>query len=100
MSDSLNSIKKWLKSALWIYVIFGLSLGMFFVLLVLGVQYGDTYVGNDHPSFVSASKFVVKKVLHEVKNGIYHGATVYNPPGDTIPDDLDTKIIHGVKEIF
>lgn len=75
-------------------------LGIIGTLLVLGVQYGDNYVGAEHPSFYSASKFVVKKVLHEVKNGVYHGATVLNPPGDTLPDNIDTRIIQLIKDIL
>lgn len=83
---------------MWVVVTFFAGITVLFVLLVLGVQYGDTYKGNDQPSFVSAAKYVVGKAIHEIKNGVYHEATIHNPPGDTIPDSWDNTVIDGVKK--
>jgi hypothetical protein len=68
--------------------------------LVIGVQYGDTYRGDAYPSFWAASKHIVKRAVHEVKNGIYHEATKYNPPGDTVPDHWDDVFLRGIKSIL
>ncbi len=71
-----------------------------FILLVRGVQHGDTYVGRNHTSFASAAKFIVKKALVSVKNGIYHEATVHNPAGDTIPDEWDDSVKSFIKRLL
>jgi hypothetical protein len=93
-------MRKWLVTVVWVAVTFFAGLAMLFMLLVLGVQYGDTYKGQDQPSFVAAAKYVVLKALHEIKNGIYHEATIHNPSGDTIPDSWDDSLIHKIKQVF
>jgi hypothetical protein len=93
-------MKKWLTKIVWIVATFMIGVALLFMLLVLGVQYGDTYKGQDHPSFTTAAKYVVIKALHEIKNGIYHEATLYNPAGDIIPDSWDDTIINEMKQVF
>lgn len=79
--------------------IFCVGLAAVFVLVVLGVQHGDTYRDRQYPSFRAAAKYVVKKTLHTIKNGIYHEATVYNPKGDTVPDGWDDAVLGRMKQI-
>lgn len=93
-------MKKWLTKTAWVGITFLAGMTLLFVFLVLGVQHGDTYKGQDQPSFSAAAKYVVLKAIHEIKNGIYHEATIHNPAGDTIPDSWDNTIIHGIKRIF
>lgn len=93
-------MKAWLTKIIWTAVTLFTGLVMLFIFLILGVQYGDTYTGQDQPSFMSAVKYVVSKALHEVKNGIYHEATIHNPAGDTIPDSWDNTLINKVKQVF
>lgn len=90
----------WTKKVIWIAGAFFAGCVMLFVLLVLGVQYGDTYKGQDHPSFSAAAKYVIKKTARTVKNGIYHEATIHNPDGDTIPDSWDDTVKGVIKRIF
>lgn len=85
-------MKPWIKKGIWITGTFFAGCVMLFILLVLGVQYGDTYKEQNHPSFTAAAKHIVKKSLRAVKNGIYHEATIHNPDGDTIPDSWDDTI--------
>lgn len=70
------------------------------ILFVIGIQYGDTYNVKQQPSFISAIKHAIKGFLHVIKNGIYHFATIFNPPGDTIPDWVDDAILGKIKAIF
>ena len=93
-------MKTWVKRIIWIAATFFIGTVMLFVLLVLGVQHGDTYRGQDHPSFSAAAKYVIKKTARAIKNGIYHEATIHNPAGDTIPDSWDNTIKGAIKSIF
>lgn len=93
-------MKTWIKGIVFFAGVLIVIMGALFVFLTLGVQYGDTYTKQSHPSFSSAAKYVIKRVLHEVKNGIYHEATIHNPDGDTIPDWWDDAIIGKLRRIF
>lgn len=93
-------MKTWLTKIIWTVAIFFAGMTTLFVLLILGVQYGDTYKGQDQPSFAAAAKYVAGKAIHEIKNGIYHEATIHNPAGDTIPDSWDNTIISEIKQVF
>ncbi|MDD5084155.1 MAG: hypothetical protein PHT88_04505 [Candidatus Moranbacteria bacterium] len=93
-------MRGWMIKLAWIMATFFAGLAMIFVLLVLGVQHGDTYQGQAYPSFTAAAKYVVKKSLRTVKNGIYHEATIHNPEGDTIPDWVDDAIFGTIKKAF
>ncbi len=89
-----------MKGAIWFLAFSCIGAVGLFVLLVLGVQHGDTYKGQDQPSFSAAAKYVVKKAVRQIRNGIYHEATIHNPAGDTIPDSWDDTIKAKVKSIF
>lgn len=39
-----------------------------------------------------------KLYLKKVKNFIYREATIHNPEGDVLPDNIDNKVINEVKE--
>lgn len=93
-------MKTWMTKTVWIAGSFLGGMALLFVFLVLGVQYGDTYKGNDQPSFSAATSYVMLKAVHEIKNGVYHEATIHNPPGDTIPDSWDNTIISEFKKVL
>ncbi len=38
-----------------------------------------------------------KYILKKIKNFIYREATIHNPEGDVLPDQLDDNIIKGIK---
>ena len=40
----------------------------------------------------------LKNIVKKVKNLIYWEATIHNPEGDVVPDQIDDKIIQEVKE--
>lgn len=43
-------------------------------------------------------KDFLKKAANKAKNLIYREATIHNPPGDVIPDEIDDKIKQEIKE--
>jgi len=40
----------------------------------------------------------LKSILRKVKDLIYREATIHNPPGDMLPDNIDNNVIKEVKE--
>jgi len=42
-------------------------------------------------------KSLLKSVVREIKNWVYKEATIHNPEGDVLPDELDDEIIKGIK---
>ncbi len=43
-------------------------------------------------------KIEFKEFLAKIKNLLYKEATIHNPPGDAIPDQIDDKVIQEIKE--
>ena len=43
-------------------------------------------------------KLLLKSVVREIKSWVYKEATIYNPKGDVLPDELDDEIIKGIKD--
>ncbi len=43
-------------------------------------------------------KSALKEFAGKIKRWIYREATIYNPEGDVLPDELDDKIIRELKE--
>lgn len=43
-------------------------------------------------------KDILKKAAQKAKNIIYHEATVHNPAGDILPDQIDDKIKQEIKD--
>jgi hypothetical protein len=46
----------------------------------------------------SPLKEELKGIVSKISNFIYHEATVHNPPGDMVPDQIDDTIKKEVKE--
>jgi hypothetical protein len=44
-------------------------------------------------------KDFLKKVVKKVEGFVYHEATVHNPPGDVLPDQIDDNIKGEIKKI-
>ncbi|MFA5871515.1 MAG: hypothetical protein WC858_02225 [Parcubacteria group bacterium] len=42
-------------------------------------------------------KSYLKSATRKAKNLIYHEATVHNPSGDVLPDQIDDKILNDIK---
>lgn len=45
-----------------------------------------------------SEKEMLKSFLREIARKVYYEATVYNPPGDIVPDDIDDTVIKEFKE--
>ncbi len=45
-----------------------------------------------------ARQEVVKKVAGKIKDVIYREATIHNPEGDRLPDEIDDEILGKIKE--
>jgi len=40
----------------------------------------------------------LKRVVKKVSGFVYHEATIHNPPGDILPDQIDDKLKQEIKE--
>lgn len=40
----------------------------------------------------------LKGIVRKIEDLVYNEATVHNPPGDMLPDQIDDKVINEVKE--
>ena len=40
----------------------------------------------------------LKAIIKRIKDLVYKEATIHNPPGDMLPDQIDNKVIQEVKE--
>lgn len=54
--------------------------------------------GTEKLKIRQPEKEMIKAFFKKIKNLIYYEATVHNPSGDMLPDQIDDKIIKGVKE--
>ena len=41
----------------------------------------------------------MKKVVKKIEGFVYREATVHNPPGDLLPDQIDDQVKGKIKEI-
>ena len=46
----------------------------------------------------SPEKDFLKKIAKKAKGWVYREATIHNPPGDILPDEIDDKIKQEIKE--
>jgi uncharacterized protein involved in cysteine biosynthesis len=44
-------------------------------------------------------KDFLKKVVKRVEGVVYHEATIHNPPGDMLPDQIDDNVKGEIKKI-
>ena len=47
----------------------------------------------------SPEKDFLKKVVKRVEGVVYHEATIHNPPGDMLPDQIDDNVKGEIKKI-
>jgi len=47
----------------------------------------------------SPEKDFLKKVARRVEGFVYHEATIHNPPGDLLPDQIDDNVKGEIKKI-
>jgi len=66
---------------------------------------GVLFVRNKSQNFSTTSflekiarQEIVKKTARKIKHFIYREATIYNPEGDTLPDEIDDEILNKIKE--
>jgi hypothetical protein len=44
-------------------------------------------------------KDLLKKVVRKIEAIVYHEATVHNPPGDVVPDNIDDSLKEKIKQV-
>jgi len=44
-------------------------------------------------------KDFLKKVVRKVEGFVYHEATIHNPPGDLLPDQIDDNVKGEIKKL-
>jgi len=47
----------------------------------------------------SPEKDFLKKVVRKIEGFVYHEATIHNPPGDMLPDQIDDNVKGEIKKI-
>jgi len=47
----------------------------------------------------SPEKDFLKKVVKRIEGVVYHEATIHNPPGDMLPDQIDDNVKGEIKKI-
>lgn len=73
------------------------------IIAIILVWLGGIFLVTLRPFSFSVNKpekDFLKRVARKVKNIIYREATVHNPEGDLIPDQIDDEIKQKVKETF
>lgn len=58
----------------------------------------DDSQGSFSVHISSPQKEELKGIVSKISNFVYHEATVHNPPGDMVPDQIDDTIKNAVKE--
>jgi len=83
-------------------LIITLAILLFIALFLLG---GILFVYNKSQDFSPISflgkiarQEIVKKSAKKIKNFIYREATIHNPEGDMLPDEIDDEILNEIKE--
>lgn len=82
-----------------------LTFFILFILAVLGLSlYAKQFIVFDEKTnsvffrLDPEEKTVVKKIAKFIAGIIYREATIRNPEGDILPDELDDEIIKGIKD--
>ena len=44
-------------------------------------------------------KDFLKKIVRKIEGFVYHEATIHNPPGDMLPDQIDDNVKGEIKKI-
>jgi len=47
----------------------------------------------------SPEKDFLKKIVRKIEGFVYHEATIHNPPGDMLPDQIDDNVKGEIKKI-
>jgi hypothetical protein len=72
------------------------------IIIVLIVAYlGGIFSVNFSPFSLTVQKpgkDFLKKIVRKIEGFIYHEATIHNPPGDMLPDQIDDKIKQEIKD--
>ncbi len=76
---------------------------LFLIILAVAVAWlGGIFSVSFSPfSFAIAKpeKDVFKKAVKKIEGFVYHEATVRNPPGDLLPDQIDDNVKDEIKKI-
>ncbi|EKE19297.1 MAG: hypothetical protein ACD_9C00055G0001, partial [uncultured bacterium] len=66
------------------------------LILIAFVAMFSTFIFLNNREF----KDVLVRGIKKIKNLVYYEATIHNPEGDMLPDNIDNSIISKVKDIF
>jgi hypothetical protein len=75
---------------------------LFLVIIIIALAWlGEIFSVSFSPFSLAISKpekDFLKKVVKKVESLVYREATIHNPPGDMLPDQIDDKIKQEIKE--
>ncbi|OGE83839.1 MAG: hypothetical protein A3B95_02755 [Candidatus Doudnabacteria bacterium RIFCSPHIGHO2_02_FULL_43_13b] len=86
-----------LKKIIFSIIIFFIIIGIIFAMAVFRVVEDDSQNKKLNLLLNKEEKSLLKSVVREIKNWVYKEATIHNPEGDVLPDELDDEIIKGIK---
>lgn len=72
-----------------------------FVIILLIAYLGGIFSVSFSPFALTVSKpekDFLKKIVRKIEGFVYHEATIHNPPGDVLPDQIDDKIKQEIKD--
>lgn len=76
--------------------------GVFFCLLAAIFFFSlFEYDGDSGTFLVKTSvedKAILRAAARKIKGWIYHEATIHNPEGDMLPDEIDDKVLKEIKD--
>lgn len=68
------------------------------LLVLAGLIFVLSEVSNNYVQL--ETKALIKDYLRAGKNFIYYEATIHNPAGDMLPDEIDNTIIKEIKTVI
>ncbi|MCX6766235.1 MAG: hypothetical protein NT170_00405 [Candidatus Moranbacteria bacterium] len=78
---------------------------LFLIIILLAIAFawlGGIFSVSFSPfslTIQSPEKDFLKKVVKRIEGFVYHEATVHNPPGDFLPDQIDDNVKGEIKKI-
>lgn len=73
---------------------------IFFFLLFVFLGAAVIYSQQKNISIIEELKIDSKKIILQIKDIIYYQATVHNPEGNLMPDEVDDTILGRIKSLI
>lgn len=85
------------KKAIIFCAIIFFAIAIIFAVAFYRVSNYDSTSGVFSLNINQQEKSTLKKIAREIKDWIYYEATIHNPEGDMLPDEIDDRIMEEIK---